>query len=556
MWKPSKMQHIGDVPKEALNWRLLVGVICIGFLGATRGLDEGIISGEMQRESFQTTFDIEEHTEKESNVVAMVQLFSVVGAVVGYLTCDRFGRVRSSQICCLLMFLGTSLWIGANNIAMLYVGRAINGIGVGMTPVCAPVFLVEIAPRQIRGLCTSVYSASVYVGLLLGYSINLAVKRHMDDTKAIAWQVPLIMNYGWHAIILVGTFFIHESPRWLMQKERHDDAAKSLAYYRQMEPTNRLFAEEFELIADSVRAEKAALTGFSFMDKVRELFGEKNNQYKLMIAIAIQIFGQYTGAGAISTYANRILTIIGVDNSQGYVTSVGFGTVKLAAGVLSSFFLIDLLGRRRTLLGGVVFQGLSNLYMAIFLSLYIDGNHTKGKKAASEAAIAAIFVGGAAWSAGGNLAQYLINTEIFGLRVRSLASAFIMALHYLLQYSVTRALTPMLNSGLKAGGTFAVFCAASLACSLPFYLFFLPETSGKSLETIDEIFDLPWYKIGRASRRPIRGEEVPSHSMPAALESGAGWSPRGDSSDELDTAKDEKNKPFTSTSAVAPAIEK
>ncbi|KAN0064712.1 hypothetical protein ACQY0O_002349 [Thecaphora frezii] len=546
MWKPSKLQHFSETPKEALNLRLVVGVVSLGLLGASRGIDEGIISGEMQHSSFQKAFNIEPDSEKESNIVSMVQLFSFVGALVAYFTTDRLGRVRSAQICCLLIFLGTSLWAGAaGNYAMLVVGRAINGIGVGMTPICAPIFLVEIAPRQIRGLCTSIYSVNVYLGLLLGYCVNLGVKRHIDGNTNAIWQVPLALNYTFHVIVLVGTLFIHESPRWLMQKERYEEASKALAFYRKMEPNNRLFIDEYEMISESVRTEKAAVAGLGFLDKARELFGERNNQYKLFLAAVIQISGQWTGAGSISTYANRILGIIGVDNSQGYVTTVGFGTAKLVAGLLSSFLLIDVFGRRRTLLVGTFFQGLSNLYLSIFLGLYIDGKHTAGKKRASEAGIAAIVIGGVSWSMGGNLAQYLVNTEIFGLHVRSMASAVIMILHYLMQYSVTRALTPMLESKLKAGGTFGVFCAASLAVALPFYLFFLPETSGKSLESIDELFDLPWYRIGRASRRPLRGEEVAHHSMPAALEVGGGWSGAAGAGGGCDDeAKGEKEKGY------------
>ncbi len=114
-----------------------------------------------------------------------------------------------------------------------------------------------------------------------------------------------------------------------------------------------------------------------------------------------------------------------------------------------------------------------------------------------------------------------------------------MAFHFLMQYSTTRALQPMLNSPLKGAGTFAVFAAMSLVVALPVYLFLLPETSGQSLERIDELFDLPWYKIGRASRRPVR-DEMPSHSMPAALESQ--WQRDGISAPIDDK---EKDKPRT-----------
>lgn len=518
MYIPSKFAHLSETPQSALNWRLAFAVLGMGLLGASRGVDEGIIGGMISQKTFETAFHIPPKSNKESNVTAMVQLFSVLGAIVGYPISERLGRVRGAQIACCLVLLGSALWIGSTgNYAMLMAARAIAGTGVGLTPIVAPVFLVEVAPRQIRGLCTSVYSFNVYLGLLLGYCTNLGVNSHVNAKTNAIWQVPLSLNFALHSVVLLSLLFIKESPRWLMMKGRSDAASTSLGWYRGMGPRDREFIEEYELIADSVRLEKEATDGLGFKGKARELFYNKNNQFKLTLCVLIQILGQWQGPGALSTYANRILSLIGVHDSKGYVMSAGFGAVKLSAGILSSFFLIDLFGRRRTLWVSTLIQGAAMLYVSIYLGIFIDHPHVRNKTA-SEAAIAGIFIAGSAWSAGGNLAQYLINSEIFSLDVRALSASFVMAFHFLMQYSTTRATQPMLNSALKGAGTFAIFAAMSLLVALPTYLFLLPETSGKSLETIDELFDLPWYKIGRASRRPVR-DEVPAHSMPAALES-------------------------------------
>ncbi|SAM81185.1 related to Quinate permease [Ustilago bromivora] len=517
MYLPSKFAHFSETPSAALNWRLAFAVVGMGLLGASRGIDEGIIGGMTSQKTFEKAFGIPAKSNKESNVTAMVQLFSVLGAILGYPICERFGRVRGAQIACALVLLGSALWAGSHgSYAMLMVARAIAGTGVGLTPIVAPIFLVEVAPRRIRGLCTSVYSFNVYLGLLLGYCTNLGVKTHVNLKSNAVWQVSLSLNFALHSVVLTCLLLLKESPRWLMMKGRVEEASTSLGWYRGMEPRDQDFVEEYELIVDSVRQEKEATDGLSSMGKVRELVGNKNNQFKLAICVLIQILGQWQGPGALSTYANRILTLIGVHDSKGYVMSAGFGAVKLAAGILSSFFLIDLFGRRRTLWISTLCQGLAMLYVAVYLGIFIDRPHPKNKSA-SEAALASIFIAGASWSAGGNLAQYLINSEIFSLDVRALSASFVMAFHFLMQYSTTRAVQPMLNSNLKGAGTFAIFAAMSLLVALPVYLFLLPETSGKSLETIDELFDLPWYKIGRASRRPVR-DEVPSHSMPAALE--------------------------------------
>lgn len=80
-------------------------------------------------------------TSKESNIVAMVQLFSTLGALVGYAASDRFGRVMAGRLSCLLIIAGSAMWMGsAERIGMLYVGRMVTGVGVGISSVCSPVF--------------------------------------------------------------------------------------------------------------------------------------------------------------------------------------------------------------------------------------------------------------------------------------------------------------------------------------------------------------------------------------------------------------------------------
>lgn len=143
-WIPSKLRHLHEVPAQSLNWRLLLAVLTIGLLGASRGMDEGVIAGSIGTPAFEHTFHVKKGSSKESNIVALVQLLSILGALVGYAVSDRFGRLIASRLSCTLILIGSALWMGsANKIAMLYVGRMITGIGVGISSVSSPVFLVE-----------------------------------------------------------------------------------------------------------------------------------------------------------------------------------------------------------------------------------------------------------------------------------------------------------------------------------------------------------------------------------------------------------------------------
>lgn len=115
-----------------------------------------------------------------------------------------------------------------------------------------------------------------------------------------------------------------------------------------------------------------------------------------------------------------------------------------------------------------------------------------------------IYLSGAGWALGWNSMQYLLTAELFPLRIRALATSWAMTLHFANQYGNTRALPNMLlplsDGGITPKGTFWCFAAITIVGGL-WVLVSVPETSGRSLESMDRLFDLPWYKIGLYGNR-------------------------------------------------------
>jgi hypothetical protein len=168
--------------------------------------------------------------------------------------------------------------------------------------------------------------------------------------------------------------------------------------------------------------------------------------------------------------------------------------------MLCAFFLIDFIGRKRSLSTGITIQFFSMLYMAIFL--LIDNNiadskvpQTSSQKHAAMGAIVMIYFSGFGWALGWNSIQYLINSEIYPLRLRALGGSFAMTFHFVNQYGNSKAV-PLMFLSMTTGGTMMFFSIVT-AVGLIWVWFFLPETSGRSLEALDEMFNLPWYLIGR-----------------------------------------------------------
>lgn len=127
---------------------------------------------------------------------------------------------------------------------------------------------------------------------------------------------------------------------------------------------------------------------------------------------------------------------------------------------------------------------------------------------------------GFGWAMGWNSVQYLINAEIYPLRLRAIGGSIAMTFHFVNQYGNSKAV-PEMFIGLTHAGTMFFFSGITLI-GLVWVWFFLPETSGRSLEAIDAIFELPWYKIGRQGRQLTEGY--------------------GSTAEEFDTAKEKEKQ--------------
>lgn len=188
-------------------------------------------------------------------------------------------------------------------------------------------------------------------------------------------------------------------------------------------------------------------------------------------------------------------------------------------------------GRKRSLAIGIFLQAISMLYVAAFLTAVPDLDDegfvfTKSQKSASIGAIVMIYVSGFGWAMGWNSIQYLINAEIYPLRIRALSSSLVMCFHFVNQYGNSRAVPEMLlstaNGGLSPAGTFWFFAAITI---IGFFWawFSIPETAGLSLENMDRLFTLRWWQIGRMGRQvaneaELRQLETVMHEKKGALE--------------------------------------
>ncbi|KAF2728604.1 general substrate transporter [Polyplosphaeria fusca] len=519
MWNPWR-ENLKDTPKESLNWRLWYGVFVFGLMGAARGIDEGLIGTTAELDPFRRKFGLDdpnkskhEKAELLSNITSMVQMGSILGALVAFFLTDKIGRLWATRMLCVIWVLGITIFLSsaatAGNVGMVYAGRFIAGVGIGQTTVVAPTYLAETAPRAIRGLCVCAFAGAVYVGIMLAYFASWGASIHISSSTDTQWLVPNSMHLMFAGIIFTLSFFSRESPRWLIKVGRHEEALENLSRLRQLPPDHPYVQSEIIDINDQLNREREATMGTTWLGPIRELFSSKANLYRIQLSIMSQLLSQWSGANSITIYAPQYFAMMGTtgQNEKLFATAI-FGLVKFISSMLCAFLLIDLIGRKRALSSGIALQLFAMLYMAIFL--LIDNKvsdktvpQTPSQKRAATGAIVMIYFSGFGWALGWNSIQYLINSEIYPLRLRALGGSIAMTFHFVNQYGNSKAV-PLMFLSMTTGGTMLFFSCVT-ALGLVWVWFFLPETTGKSLEAMDEMFNLPWHLIGRKGAELTRG---------------------------------------------------
>jgi hypothetical protein len=357
----------------------------------------------------------------------------------------------------------------------------------------------------------------VYLGINLAYWSNYGAERGLGPDVPGRWMIPSSIHIMFAVLIFCLSWFQLESPRFYIKQGRPDKALEVMSKLRGLPADELYVVAEIAQIQAAHDAEMDATRGMTFFQSIKETFSDTNTVFRLYLATSVQFLSQWSGAGSITLYAPDLFEILGVKGSeQGLLVTAVFGLVKLAAAVICALFLVDVIGRKRSLLIGITLQSIAMIYVASFLTalpkLGVDPNYhlPHDKLGVSRGAIAMIYISGFGWALGWNSMQYLLTAELFPLRIRAVATSWAMALHFINQFANARAvpnlLLPLNKHGITPAGTFWSFAAITLIGGA-WVWFFVPETAGRSLEEMERLFRLPWYKVGRYGNQSASEED-------------------------------------------------
>jgi len=250
-------------------------------------------------DAFQESFNLDRNSgdfaNLQGNIVSVLQAGCFFGALASFYVSDTFGRKWALIIADIIFIIGSTVQtlcaLGTTSLTQLYIGRVIGGFGVGLISAVVPTYISENAPKQIRGRCVGCMQLFNVTGICLSffvnYGINLDITSRYNSAK---WRVPFALQMLPGLLLLLIVFF-HESPRWLIEKNRITEAATALAHVRGKSTDDPEVVQELDdIIADFNGHEKMPMVA-----QLKSACSSKKMFYRSSFAVVLMFWQQWTG---------------------------------------------------------------------------------------------------------------------------------------------------------------------------------------------------------------------------------------------------------------------
>lgn len=458
--------------KTNIGYILFLSVVAAlgGFLF---GYDTAVISGTIAQVSQQFGLN----TLQAGWYVGCALIGSIGGVACAGILSDRGGR-KNTMILSAILFSASAIGCAlASSFNELVIYRIIGGVGIGVVSIISPLYISEVSVAQYRGRLVSLYQLAITIGFLGAYLVNYQLMLGADTAAQSGnqWIVKVFSDEIWRGMLGMETvpallffliiFFIPESPRWLVLKNKEVRASRIL---------QRIYGSksESEMQINAIRQ----VAG-----------GESKSEWSLLlrpgilkaviIGASIAILGQFMGVNAVLYYGPSIFQESGLSSGDSLFYQVLVGTVNMLTTVLA-LVIIDKVGRKK-----LVYYGVSGMIISLILIAFY---FIKGAELQIPSTALLIFFLSYIFCCAISICAviWVLLSEMYPIKVRGLAMSIAGFSLWIGTFLIGQ-LTPWMLQNLTPAGTFLIFAGMCVPYILIIWKL-VPETTGKSLEEIEK----------------------------------------------------------------------
>ncbi|KAI1335976.1 general substrate transporter [Xylariaceae sp. FL0016] len=486
MTATTKMSNLPKLAETSLwaNRKCLAICATVAIANMQYGLDSAAIGSLQAMPGFLKVFGYEDPSQPSGYGIdgtfqrligSLLTLGAFLSSLVAGAFAHFFGRKIALWIACVLNAIACIIQISTTDEAAVYVGRLVLGLANGFLVTFSNIYTAEAAPAHLRAVMVALFSEWVNIGSIIGSAVTNATKARLDKAS---YQIPLGTLFIVPTFLAAGLLFVPESPRYLLYRGKDDEAKRALQRLR----GSSLHPEELELewveMVNGIEEEKRAAQTVGPLDMF------KGTELRRTL-LCYGVIATQTGAGSwfVISYATYFMIVSGLSVDEAFKFSVMNTCLGFIGVNVGMYLMRHVMGRRTILMTGAVAQGCAMFGMAVSATV------ANGTLAARSCLIAFSAIYMFSYNAFVGDATYPTATEMVSTRLRSWSVGSAISLGYLLAWLAGFCSPYFINpENLNWGAKYGYIWAGSNLCCLVFFYLCVPETKGRTLEEIDELF--------------------------------------------------------------------
>lgn len=478
------------------NYGLITSLTIAATLGGLLfGYDTAVISGATDAITYN--FVTPRHLpEAAANTlsglaIACALLGCVLGAAIAGPISTRLGRKAGLLIAGILFFVssvgagfpefGWSLlgFTGYHALPIFIFYRIMGGTAIGMASMLAPMYIAEVAPPSSRGMLVTFQQIAIVVGINLVYFVNYFIQQMGNHAflMDVGWRYMLASAAIPATLLIIFMLLVPETPRFLVLKDRDAEALALLKRLVGPEDAQKTLREIETTLVQHTRP----LLSFGWM--------------VLFVGIMLSVFQQVVGINAVLYFAPHMFENMGATPTQAYSESAWFVGVTMTLFTLVATVTVDRLGRKPLLVVGALIMAAAMLTLGSLFNAHLvsaTGGVNGGTGGSSYVAIGAVVVYIIGFSFSWGPVTWVMLSEIFPNSIKGKAMSIGVAAQWISNFVVSQTFPMMdgssyLNAHFNHGFAYWLYGIGAFLAAL-FVMRFVPETKGRSLEAIQELW--------------------------------------------------------------------
>ncbi|KAG2693574.1 hypothetical protein I3760_08G102700 [Carya illinoinensis] len=380
---------------------------------------------------------------------------AMIGAITSGPIADFVGRKGAMRVSAAV---GTAGWLAiyfAEGALALDIGRLATGYGMGLFSYVVPVFIAEIAPKDLRGALTTINQFMICAAVSVSFIIGTVLTWR---ALALTGLIPIV-------VLLLGLFLIPESPRWLVKTRREKEFEAAL---------QKLRGKDVDISQEAAEIQDYIVT-LELLPKPTflELF-QKRYSRSVIIGVGLMVCQQFGGINGICFYTGEIFETAGFSSSIGTIT---YACLQVVVTGLGAAF-IDRAGRKPLLL--VSASGLVLGCILTAIAFYMKA-HELALQAVPILAVTGILLYIGSFSIGMGAVPWVVMSEIFPINIKGRGGSLATLVNWFGAWLCSYTFNFLMS--WSSYGTFILYAAIN-ALAIVFVVTVVPETKGRTLEQI------------------------------------------------------------------------